>query len=224
MVDFEKAFIESFKEIYSGVKVSGCNFHFNQCIWRRLQSCGLQKMYNTDVIFAHNIRFIAALAFNLPEHVISGNELIVSSDYYERNIDILDDFIGYIETTWIGGLSRSKKKRGNPRFNIKMWNCYKAVVDDLIRSNNPMEEWHSGFNRRVGVCQPFIGMFLNSIKDEQSKTETSIAQIDSGLDVSTSRCQTYRDYDTRLKKILMNYDSNDKFRYLKNVAKIISIQ
>lgn len=64
-----------------------------------------------------------------------------------------------------------------------------------------MEGWHSGFNHRVGVCKPSIWLFLNSIKDEQSKTDVLIAQIDSGLDVSTSRRQAYQDYDTGLDKL-----------------------
>ncbi|XP_034945928.1 uncharacterized protein [Chelonus insularis] len=85
MVDFETAFIEALKEVYAGVKVAGCNFHFNQCYWRRIQACGLQARYNTDVLFAYNLRLLSALAFIPPDHVTAGYEAIVECDFYDNN-------------------------------------------------------------------------------------------------------------------------------------------
>ncbi|XP_034946419.1 uncharacterized protein [Chelonus insularis] len=223
VVDFEEAFIEAFKGIYSGVKISGCSFHFNQCIWRHIQLSGLQKLYNTDVTFAYNIRLLMALPFLPTDDVICGYELIVGSDYYDRYNYELNTLLEYFEITWIGKSRHNRRKRDKPRFNIKMWNCYKAVCNDYIRSNNLMEEWHNGFNRRVAVCHASIGQFLNAIKDEPCKTEMLIAQIDSGLNVSISRRKAYRDYDNRLKSIVINYNSDYKLEYLKNIAKVLSI-
>ncbi|XP_034936450.1 uncharacterized protein [Chelonus insularis] len=222
MVDFEPAFIEAFREVFKSTKITGCNFHFNQCFRRRIQSCGLQSRYNQDVIFAANLRLLMALAFIPPKDVIEGYELIVGCDFYKCNSDDLEDLLAYFEMTWIGQLCHNKKKRKKPLFDISMLNCYQAVINDLLRSNNPIEGWHSGFNRRVGVSHASIGLFLNKLKDEQSRNEALISQIDTGLNVVTQP-KTYRDYNVRLKKVVMNYDSSDKLGYLRSIAKIISI-
>lgn len=37
MSDFEMASINAFKEVFPNLKQKGCNFHFSQCIWRKIQ-------------------------------------------------------------------------------------------------------------------------------------------------------------------------------------------
>ncbi|XP_008544919.1 uncharacterized protein LOC103569414 [Microplitis demolitor] len=231
MIDFEEAVRDALKITYPDIHISGCNFHYNQCLWRHIQLYGLQRQYNTDVNFAANIKLLTALAFISPEDVVAGYEMIISSDFYDRNSDVLEELIKYFESVWIGQPCYNRRKRNKPKFEIGMWNCYQAVLDNLLRSNNPTEGWHNGFNTRVAKCNASIGLFVNCLKDEQSKTEQLIAQIDSGLDISNKR-KAYRDYDKRLHNIvktiiykrLQNYDSNDKLSYLKNIAKIIAFK
>ncbi|XP_044578895.1 uncharacterized protein LOC123261369 [Cotesia glomerata] len=222
MVDFESAFIEAFKEKYSGVKIRGCNFHFNQCYWRRIQQCGLQTHYNSDVTFAFHLRLLPALAFIPPGDVIAGYEEILSCNHYDVNSDILESLLSYFEFTWIGETRRNIKKRSNPLFNIKLWNCYAAVIGDETRTNNHVEGWHNGFNRRVGTCHASTNVLINKLKDEQSRSEALITQMDTGMKVAGQR-RAYHDYNARLKKVILDYDSADKFNYLRRVAKIISI-
>ncbi|XP_044588808.1 uncharacterized protein LOC123267990 [Cotesia glomerata] len=91
MIDFEEAFIGAFTKIHSGVKLSGCYFHFNQCVWRQIQACKLQKLYDTNITFALNVRLLVALAFSPTADVIESYELIVASEYYEQNSDQLEE-------------------------------------------------------------------------------------------------------------------------------------
>ncbi|XP_057324655.1 uncharacterized protein LOC130667181 [Microplitis mediator] len=221
MVDFEIGFIESFKEISSSTKISGCNFHFSQSVWRRIQSSGLQSKYNTDLEFALNMRLLLALAFVPADDVISAYEEAVSSDYFDRHSDILDELLTSFEMSWIGKLRHNKKRRKKPLFDLKLWNCYLAVLDDQLRSNNPVEGWHHGFNNRVEVSHASISRFINCLKDEQVNTELLITQMNSGLNVAPRARQAYRDYNSRLKLVVSNYDRNNKLLYLNNIAKIL---
>lgn len=52
MTDFEQAAISSFNEAFPQSQQRGCFFHFNQCIWRKIQQFGLQRRYETDDHFA----------------------------------------------------------------------------------------------------------------------------------------------------------------------------
>ncbi len=66
MMDFEKAAIKAAEDVLANVEVSGCFFHFAQCLYRQVQANGLQAKYNDDPDFANHIRCLAALAF-VPE-------------------------------------------------------------------------------------------------------------------------------------------------------------
>lgn len=99
MMDFEIGFIEAFKQVFHGAKVSGCNFHFCQSVWRHIQFCGLETRYNTDIEFSRNIRMLMALAFVPPEDVTAAFDKLMSTDYYDRNSDILEDIVAYFEST-----------------------------------------------------------------------------------------------------------------------------
>ncbi|XP_053596179.1 uncharacterized protein LOC128668046 [Microplitis demolitor] len=220
MVDFEHAFIEAFKEVYSGVQINGCNFHFTKCVWKHVQKYDHQKKYNEDIKFSMNVRLLMGLAFVPSEDVIAAFEEIVSSEYYDLNSDCFEELLEYFELTWIGKVKHNKNKRDKPMFPIKLWNCQTAVIHDYLRSNNPCEGWNSGFNKRVGQAHPVMEELVKSLKDEQVKTDVLMTQIESGLDVTNTRLKAYRNYTERLKSVVLNYDANKKYEYLNNVAKI----
>ncbi|KAF0990352.1 hypothetical protein HZS_102 [Henneguya salminicola] len=45
MCDFEMASIDSFMFYYPSTPLTGCFFHFSQCIWRRIESGGQSTLY-----------------------------------------------------------------------------------------------------------------------------------------------------------------------------------
>ena len=47
-VDYEKAAISALKYLFPNAMIKGCNFHFNQCIFRKIQEIGLQQQYNAS--------------------------------------------------------------------------------------------------------------------------------------------------------------------------------
>ncbi len=56
--------------------ISGCLFHFGQCIWRHIQDCGLTKKYHDDNDFHLNVKKLIALAFVPLVDVIKAYELL----------------------------------------------------------------------------------------------------------------------------------------------------
>lgn len=69
MVDFEQAALNAASNEFPDAEVHGWYFHFTQCIWRKIQNLGLQTKYNSDTLFALNMRKLAALAFLPAESV-----------------------------------------------------------------------------------------------------------------------------------------------------------
>lgn len=48
-LDYEKGMLRAIQENFPQSRVSGCNFHYMQCLYRRVQKYGLKKFYDEDV-------------------------------------------------------------------------------------------------------------------------------------------------------------------------------
>ena len=48
LLDFEKAAINSFEEVWPDALVRCCFFHLTQNVWRKVQAAGMQADYNHD--------------------------------------------------------------------------------------------------------------------------------------------------------------------------------
>ena len=81
----------------------GCFFHFGQCIWREIQSLGLQNKYINDEKFRINVKKLMDLAYVPVSDVIKAYSSIATDFDVEDN-----DLLHYFERVWIG----PKKGRG----------------------------------------------------------------------------------------------------------------
>ena len=82
----------------------GCLFHFNQCVWRHIQSSGLSTKYQDNETFRLNVKKLTSLAFLPVDDVVAGFDLD-AGDFDDDG----EDFVGYFEKTRIG----EPKRRGN---------------------------------------------------------------------------------------------------------------
>lgn len=147
-IDFEQSFVSAFKQIFPNVHISGCYFHFGQCVWRKVQSTGLQKKYAEDSTFALHVKQLCALAFVPVLDVVESFNTILESQYFIDNEQLFESLVDYFEETWIGRTVRNRRKK--PLFPIEMWNCYDNVINDQPRTNNAVEGWHHAFNASLG--------------------------------------------------------------------------
>ena len=103
ITDFERAAINTFGAVFPDSDQQGCFFHFSQCLFRSIQSNGLQKLCESDAGFALKMRMIAAIAFvPVADVVTSFEHLIDNTDFPEEAQSVLD----YFEDTWIGRPNR----------------------------------------------------------------------------------------------------------------------
>lgn len=206
-------------KVYAETRLKRCHFHFTQSVYKHIQSCGLQTLYGSDVVFNGELKKIMALAFVPVGDVIFTYELLITTRYFVDNEQLLEEFFNYIEKTWIGVMKRTG--RGNPLYNIEIWNSYADVLGDKPRTNNNIEGWHNGFAKSVGKHHAEMAEFIDCIKLEQNKTELLMEQSNTGLEISPPNRKKYKNYDERLKNVVSNYDQADVLEYLKNVAALL---
>ena len=63
LIDFEHGMIAALREVYPGLLVMGCYFHYAQCHIRKLQELGLIVTYETNVEFKVICQQLGAVAF-----------------------------------------------------------------------------------------------------------------------------------------------------------------
>ena len=92
MMDFEAAPISAVKELYPNCSISGCNFHFSQCLWRKVQKAGLSVQYTEkDSVVREYMRPVAALA-HLPVRDIPDGWLALMEECPNEDFPQLDEF------------------------------------------------------------------------------------------------------------------------------------
>jgi len=70
VIDFEQAIHSAIEEVFPNAKIRGCRFHLGQSWWRKIQSLGLTKMYNTNTDESYFLKFFFGLPFLDSDNVI----------------------------------------------------------------------------------------------------------------------------------------------------------
>ena len=112
------------------------------------------------------------------EHVVKVWEKLVlpvfpeneETDWDVDNEDV-NDFLDYLEKTWIGALNQRTGQRRNPKFKHELWNKYQAVLDEDPTTTNSSE----GYNNAIQLSIPRNANVFSIIK--QFITEDSLVEI-----------------------------------------------
>lgn len=144
-IDYEKAAINAIKEMFPETTIKGCNFHFNQALWRKVQELGLATLYRDNEDIRNHIRMCAALAY-LPEETLPDAWLIIMES--APNEPLLAKFNDYFVDQWLD--------------NDLLW----IVCQERHRTTNTVEGWHNRLNRRIGKAHPNIYELLKVIEEE----------------------------------------------------------
>lgn len=212
-VDFERATINSIKKNFPNTSILGCFFHFGQCLWRKIQHCGLQQWY-VEVNNALFIKQLQALAFVPPSDVHELFDELVNF-LNDENEELLCDFLVYFESTWLGIVQRGRRRR--PIFDVDVWSVHTRVHDNLPRTNNSLEGWHQAFKNRLNVTHPTMPKLLKVIRSEQASNEMLIEQASIGIDISRPN-KKYDAINDRIKTICRSYNKEEGLAFLRSLA------
>ncbi len=136
--DFESAVWSATRDAIPGTKMLGCLFHFNQALFRKIQSLGLATSYDNNEDFKMHVKKMMALPF-LPSEWI---ENIFNQLCSQQPAASLQQFHSYIKDTWIDG-----------QFPPESWSVYKRTY----RTNNDVEGYHNRLNRNAR--QPNLNLY-----------------------------------------------------------------
>ena len=207
-IDFEQVVLKSLQKHFPESKISGCNFHFNQCLYRRIQHEGLAAEYRDNAEVQQYVRMVAALAHLPVDDVIDG-WLAVMEDYPANN-QKLNAWNDYFVSQWVE----------NSNLPLSIWN----VCGEEHRTNNTCEGYNNRLNRAVRTLHPNIYELITVLQLEEASTRLTIHQTESG-EPPKKRRKLYKNLNDKLAKFLVEYRQGDRpiKCYLKAVGYILKL-
>ncbi|XP_042210753.1 uncharacterized protein LOC121858377 [Homarus americanus] len=211
--DYERAALNGITTCFPNTNIFGCFFHYGQCLWRQIQGLGLQTWYN-DPRKALIVKSVQALAFVPVSDVTeSFNEFVSALD--DETDELLSEFLGYFEATWIGVVQRGRRRR--PAFELRLWNILERNTQGLPRTTNSFEGWHRGFEQRMAITHPTVCRLVSKLRKEQSDWELTIEQTAAGMVLRKPK-KKHQILNTRLKSVIEKYEEYPRIDFLRAIA------
>jgi hypothetical protein len=167
-LDFEQGAISALKHVFPGATLKGCNFHYNQCLFKKIQELGLQKDYydsspDDPTSIKSLFKQTACLAF-MPMSAI--NDLWCGIMDKFDHIAHAQEFFDYFTDTWVdeGCL-----------FPKTLWNYYGFHGP---RTTNGVEGWHHRLNSNIGTTNPNLYVVIEELKKDYAFNMATLKQLE----------------------------------------------
>lgn len=204
-MDFEIAAISAYRECFPNSKLNGCNFHFNQCLWRKVQELGLVKQYKENLEVRTHIKLTASLA-HLPTTLTDEGWLHIMEN--SPNNEQIDSYNDYFVTQWLENETIQD-----------MWICY----NQRHRTTNVCESWNSRLNRNIGKSHPNIIELITTLKSDATHYDILQQRIEHNL-CSKRRAGKYILLDRRIEETMKQLEQTNRIDIaLQQIAHIIPL-
>lgn len=219
ITDFEKAIINASKNVFPAISSFGCLFHLGQSIWVRIGNLGLINRYRNDLEFKKIIKMLLCLSFVPADDVLYAYQ-VIKQLISDSNITGLDRFIAYFEKNYIGIFGNSFDDFTKPIFEVKFWNVYYRVMNNLPRTTNNAESWNRTFNMRTAVANPNIAQFINDLLREEESIIFNIKRATIGKFTLKKYCVN----EAKIKICVENYPRFDILTYLNVIMNLYNFK
>jgi hypothetical protein len=188
LMDFEAAAQNAVETAFPLTTLKGCFFHYGQCIWRKVQECGLVVRFKNDDTVKRLVKRAAVLP-HVPVHLVEDVWLFALEQNDELSPAIVK-FKDYVTETWVEG------HRGR-----RMWNHYDT---EGPRTTNNVEGWHSKLKKLCQHAHPNVFVMVKLLQGIQATNEAKQIQLSAG-GLQRPREVKYRDLETRLGQLKASY-------------------
>ncbi len=170
MGDFELASRNSMELAFPAASLGGCQFHYSQSLWKKIQKLGLSKLYQSNADYKKYVKKLMSLPY-LPSAEISpaADQLFASTFEVSQHLQSQNKKLTkYIRRFWLGTITPDK-----------------LSVFDLPRgTNNDLESFHAQLKARIKTHQPNPWSFLGHLNNLISDVSLDIERLENGLNIS----------------------------------------
>ena len=179
MMDFERALENSVKKIFLNVRISGCRFHQNQAIYRKVTNLGLTKVYKENESFRNWVRKLMALVLLPAESIAPTYEMLASEPVQTLTLcekHKLENLKTYYKKYWLKQVGSQKlsvfglRRKTNNDLEI-----YNRWIKNIFQSYHPnFYRYLDALNKNVSVWDRNIHCLKRGIKIRRMRNKNSI--------------------------------------------------
>ena len=118
------------------------------------------------------------------------------------------------------GVMRGRTRRENSLYSVSFRNVKKRVDEDLPRTNNAVEGFHSALRSSITCKHPNIQKLIAALKNEEELQQTKIIKVNRAD--ASARKKIYKSIYLQLKTLVNTYDNSNKISFLDDIAKILT--
>lgn len=221
MTDMEAAVIQAARAEFPGSVHKICLFHFSQAIWRQVIGNGLKADYHNpnNRTIRNDVQCLMSLPFVPETDILQVFDLLI--DHVDPRVLPIAE---YVEATYVRGRrARGRRRATPPLFPSNLWCAHESVLNDLQRTTNEAEGWHSRFQRMLVSHHASMWKFLEAVRKDQQDTSNQITQILAGhRRVKHAIPRSYVINHNQVKSIVSRYreykDRDDILLYLRSIG------
>lgn len=149
-------------------------------------------------------------------------------DVFDALVEVLEEEVlpisDYMETTYVRGrAARGRRRATPPLFPPTLWNVHDLVINDVQRTTNQVEGWHSRFQRMLTTHHASIWKFLDAVRKDQHDSMNQIVQILAGhRRVKHPIPKSYAQNHAQIKNMVSHYEAykadDDLITYLRGIG------
>ena len=172
MSDWEIGPRNAVKEVFQGIHLHGCYFHYAQSVWRKLGKLGLVNLYYNNQEFKQLARAYMSLPF-LPEELIP------------TTFDLLDthSLVVQEDDTRFRKLKTYLRKQWIIKTPANELSIYKSSQT----TNNGAEIYHAKLKAEFVFSHPQIWYFIQILNDIITDTDLDVERLRNGIEISRPR-------------------------------------
>ena len=114
---------------------------------------------------------------------------------------------------------RGRTRRENSLYSVSFRNVKKRVDEDLPRTNNAVEGFHSALHSSITSKHRNILKLIAALKREEELQQTKIIHVNRGD--APAKKKIYKSIDRQLNTLVNTYDNSNKISFLDNISKIL---
>ena len=220
LVDFERAPINAFGQVFSTSTLKGCYFHHGQSLNRKVGELGLKTQYENNAEFNLSVKCLQALSF-VPEVRVL-DIFLELADTFPQDIDRVNELLSYFEVTYVRGRERANGMgRAPPSYSPGFWNHYTDVQNNIPRTTNAVEGYHTALNAIFLSKHPSLWKLLEGLEKDIVLHLKTLA--DDSVANNPPQRQKYKVLNQRLaSKVATFENAANKMQYLRSIAHINS--
>ncbi len=177
MGDYEQASADALLEHFPTLETGHCQFHYSQCIWRKIQKAGLTTFYKENADFKAFAKKKMSLPYLNAQAIRPTADLLLQTQFKANDATKLkiNQLKMYVTRFWLGKIGPEK---------MSVFNFENAT-------NNWAESFHSRLRAIIKVHQPNFWSFLLNINNCIKDTMNDIKRVKNGLAISRPRKAKY---------------------------------